>query len=149
MSDILGEFGSSFTIVESEGTATFAKHGDGTYWIIHRDEQLQLENYLGKNYTDNTVDNWKGVAVELGPEDGYRFLLQGEKDLSGQAYVWETNSEGVITGGSDNHTRWVHPLLKNEPITIAGKDGDDAKTYIEKEVNRKLEMLKNIENQES
>ena len=40
-------------------------------------------------------------------------------------------------------------FYKNEPITIAGKDGDDARTYIEKEVNRKLEMLKTIENQES
>ena len=55
----------------------------------------------------------------------------------------------IYRSAKGSHTRWVHPLLKNEPITIAGKDGDDAKTYIGKEVNRKLEMLKNIENQES
>jgi len=30
-----------------------------------------------------------------------------------------------------SHTRWVHPLLPNEPITIAGNDGDDAKLYLE------------------
>jgi hypothetical protein len=39
--------------------------------------------------------------------------------------------------------------VPNEPITIAGRDGDDAKVYIEKEVNRKLEILKTIEEQES
>ncbi len=31
-----------------------------------------------------------------------------------------------------SHTRWFHPLLPSEPITIAGKDGDDAKLYIER-----------------
>ena len=55
----------------------------------------------------------------------------------------------IYRSAKGSHTRWVHPLLKNEPIAIAGKDGDDAKAYIEKEVNRKLERLKNIENQES
>ena len=40
----------------------------------------------------------------------------------------------IYRSAKGSHTRWVHPLLKNEPITIAGKDGDDAKTYIEKEV---------------
>lgn len=49
-----------------------------------------------------------------------------------------------------SHTRWVHPLLPSAPITIAGKDGDDAKMYLEKEVTQKLEKLKAIiEEQES
>ncbi len=48
-----------------------------------------------------------------------------------------------------SHTRWVHPLLPSEPITIAGKDGDDAKPYLEKEVTRKLEMLNKIKQQDS
>ncbi|WP_293337120.1 type II toxin-antitoxin system HicA family toxin [Microcoleus sp. CAWBG58] len=48
-----------------------------------------------------------------------------------------------------SHTRWVHPLLPNEPITIAGNDGDDAKLYLEREVNRKLGILKAIEEEES
>ena len=47
------------------------------------------------------------------------------------------------------HTRLVHPLLKNEPITITGKDEDKIKTYMAKEVSHKLEMLKIIENQDS
>jgi predicted RNA binding protein YcfA (HicA-like mRNA interferase family) len=44
-----------------------------------------------------------------------------------------------------SHTRWVHPLLPSEPITIAGNDGDDAKPYIEKQVQKTLENLKNIQ----
>ena len=31
---------------------------------------------------------------------GYRFLLQGKNHLSKQAYIWTTNSQGVITSGS-------------------------------------------------
>lgn len=47
-----------------------------------------------------------------------------------------------------SHTRWIHPLLPDQPITISGKDGDDAKPYIEKEVNRKLEILKKVQEQQ-
>ena len=37
-----------------------------------------------------------------------------------------------------SHTRLVHPLLKNEPITITGKDEDKIKTYMAKEVSHHL-----------
>jgi len=43
--------------------------------------------------------------------------------------------------GKGSHTIWSHPLLPGEPITLAGKDGDDAKLYLEKEVNQKIEKL--------
>ena len=33
--------------------------------------------------------------------------------------------------GKGSHTVWSHPLLPDEPVTIAGKDGDDAKQYLE------------------
>ncbi|MCL2925943.1 MAG: hypothetical protein MGF17_15380 [Trichodesmium sp. MAG_R04] len=92
--------GNSFTTIEQEGTATFAKNLDDTYWIINGDQQLQLQNRKGRSYTDNTTPNWDGVAVELGSADSYRFLLQGQNARSGQAYVWTTNSEGMITRGS-------------------------------------------------
>jgi predicted RNA binding protein YcfA (HicA-like mRNA interferase family) len=49
----------------------------------------------------------------------------------------------VRTKGS--HQRWVHPLLPEFPITIAGKDGDDAKTYLEKLVKTALNTLKERE----
>jgi len=39
-------------------------------------------------------------------------------------------------------------LLPGEPITIAGKDSDDAKLYIEKEVTQKLDKLKALEEEE-
>jgi predicted RNA binding protein YcfA (HicA-like mRNA interferase family) len=44
-----------------------------------------------------------------------------------------------------SHTFWTHPLIPDEPITIAGKDGDDAPKYLEKQVNRLLDRLKEIE----
>ena len=92
--------GSSFSIIEDEGTATFAKDEDGTYLIIDGDKELQLQNRQGQNYSDNTNPNWDGVAVELGSADSYRVLLQGQNARSDQAYVWTTNPEGVITSGS-------------------------------------------------
>lgn len=53
----------------------------------------------------------------------------------------------IYRSAKGSHTRWIHPLLPDQPITISGKDGDDAKPYIEKEVNRKLEMLKKFQEQ--
>ena len=92
--------GSPLTIIEEEGTATFAKHEDGNYWIIDGDQKLQLQNGKGVNYGDNTLPHWDGVAVEANDSGGYRFLLQGKNNLSEKAYIWTTNSQGVITRGS-------------------------------------------------
>ncbi len=44
-----------------------------------------------------------------------------------------------------SHTFWTHPLIAGEPVTIAGKDGDDAPRYLEKQVNRVLKQLGQIE----
>jgi predicted RNA binding protein YcfA (HicA-like mRNA interferase family) len=45
----------------------------------------------------------------------------------------------------DSHQRWLHPLLPELPLTIAGKDGDDAKSYLEKLVESALNALKDKE----
>ena len=37
--------------------------------------------------------------------------------------------------GKGSHEKWVHPLL-SEHVVVAGKDGSDAKTYLEKQVKR-------------
>ncbi|MFB2920401.1 MULTISPECIES: hypothetical protein [Aerosakkonema] len=37
----------------------------------------------------------------------------------------------------------------SDPITISGKDGDDAKPYLEKEVTQKLAKLQTIQKKES
>lgn len=47
--------------------------------------------------------------------------------------------------GKGSHTIWSHPLLPDEPLTIAGKDGDDAKTYLEQAVNKRLQKLRDLE----
>ncbi|BAY25853.1 YcfA family protein [Calothrix sp. NIES-2100] len=43
-----------------------------------------------------------------------------------------------------SHSKWIHPQLP-QAIIIAGKDGSDAKPYLEKQVNQALEQLKTIE----
>ena len=43
--------------------------------------------------------------------------------------------------GKGSHTNWVHPLYSGR-ITIAGKDGADAKTYLEKEVIQAIREVK-------
>ncbi|MEA5553806.1 type II toxin-antitoxin system HicA family toxin [Anabaena cylindrica UHCC 0172] len=37
----------------------------------------------------------------------------------------------IYRSAKGSHTRWCHPLLPGDPITISGKYGDDAKLYIE------------------
>ena len=46
--------------------------------------------------------------------------------------------------GKESHTVWSHPLLPDEPVTIAGKDGDDAKQYLEQQVNKRLKKLEDL-----
>lgn len=47
-----------------------------------------------------------------------------------------------------SHSKWKHPKL-SKAIIIAGKDGNDAKLYLEKLVNETLEMLRQIEEEET
>lgn len=54
--------------------------------------------------------------------------------------------------GKGSHTYWKHPLLPEEPLTIPGKDGDDAPLYLERGIQRvlkKLEELAKLENEET
>lgn len=46
--------------------------------------------------------------------------------------------------GKGSHTIWTHPLLPDEPMTIAGNDGDDAKLYLEQQVNKRLKKLEKM-----
>ncbi|WP_306423272.1 hypothetical protein [Nostoc favosum] len=39
-------------------------------------------------------------------------------------------------------------LLPEEPLTIPGKDGDDAPLYLEKNIQRVLKSLEDFENDE-
>lgn len=47
--------------------------------------------------------------------------------------------ECVRSRGS--HERWIHPMLPELPITLAGKESQDAKPYLEKLVNLALQKL--------
>ncbi|MGK7931087.1 MAG: type II toxin-antitoxin system HicA family toxin [Microcystaceae cyanobacterium] len=55
----------------------------------------------------------------------------------------------VYRSAKGSHSRWYHPLLPQAPITISGKDGDDARQYLEKQVEETLAKLKEIQDQES
>ncbi|HEY9597030.1 MAG TPA: type II toxin-antitoxin system HicA family toxin [Cyanophyceae cyanobacterium] len=50
--------------------------------------------------------------------------------------------------GKGSHTYWKHPLLPEEPLTIPGKDGDDAPRYLERNIQRVIKKLEEIENEE-
>jgi predicted RNA binding protein YcfA (HicA-like mRNA interferase family) len=45
--------------------------------------------------------------------------------------------------GKGSHTYWKHPL------TIPGKDGDDAPLYLEKNIQRVLKKLEELNKQEN
>lgn len=38
--------------------------------------------------------------------------------------------------------------MSDEPVTIAGKDGDDAPRYLEKQVDRVLKQLEELEEEQ-
>ena len=48
--------------------------------------------------------------------------------------------------GNGSHSVWKHERLPGDRVVIPGKDGDDVKAYLEKEVQEKIEKLKNQEN---
>lgn len=50
--------------------------------------------------------------------------------------------------GKGSHTYWKHPLLPEEPLTIPGKDGEDAPLYLEKNIQQVLRKLKEMKNEE-
>jgi predicted RNA binding protein YcfA (HicA-like mRNA interferase family) len=49
--------------------------------------------------------------------------------------------------GKGSHTVWQHPLLPGS-ITVAGKDGDDANRYQEKDVRNALRSLEDLRKSE-
>jgi predicted RNA binding protein YcfA (HicA-like mRNA interferase family) len=47
-----------------------------------------------------------------------------------------------------SHERWIHPDLPEFPVTLAGKDGNDAKPYAEELVNDALRQLDDKQTEE-
>ncbi|MDE5080566.1 MAG: cadherin domain-containing protein [Trichodesmium sp. St18_bin1] len=72
-------------MIENEGTASLAKNkNDSTYWIVNGDNELQLKNRQGQNYSDNTTQNWDSVVAELGSADSYSLCNPKQNDRIGQ-----------------------------------------------------------------
>ena len=51
------------------------------------------------------------------------------------------NAGFVDRGGKGNHRNFVHPAV-TKPVTISGKEGDDAKHYQEKTVRLAIKEAK-------
>ena len=49
--------------------------------------------------------------------------------------------------GKGSHTKWYHPLLPT-PLTLSGNDGDDAKVYQERDVNKVIQRLAEIQQEQ-
>ncbi|WP_193193598.1 type II toxin-antitoxin system HicA family toxin [Nostoc sp. MG11] len=54
----------------------------------------------------------------------------------------------VYRPAKGSHTFWTHPKIPDEPVTVAGNDGDDAPQYLEKQVDRVLKKLREIKEEE-
>ena len=50
--------------------------------------------------------------------------------------------------GKGSHERWRHPLLK-KTMTIPGKDGDDVPLYLEKQLAKLLNTLKDLRKEDN
>ena len=42
--------------------------------------------------------------------------------------------------GKGSHTNWIHPLYAGK-LTVSGKDGNDAKRYQEKDVQKAIDEV--------
>ncbi|MBD1211181.1 MAG: hypothetical protein AN487_10170 [Anabaena sp. CRKS33] len=56
-----------------------------------------------------------------------------------------TKAGFVYRPAKGSHSFWTHPLIPDEPVTIAGSDGDDAPKYLEKQVNNVLQKLEKLQ----
>ena len=50
--------------------------------------------------------------------------------------------------GKGSHSYWIHPALSS-PLIMPGKDGDDAPIYLERQVNKALQLLTALEEEEN
>jgi predicted RNA binding protein YcfA (HicA-like mRNA interferase family) len=50
--------------------------------------------------------------------------------------------------GKGSHSYWIHPALSS-PFIMPGKDGDDAPRYLEQQINKALQLLAILEEEEN
>jgi predicted RNA binding protein YcfA (HicA-like mRNA interferase family) len=50
--------------------------------------------------------------------------------------------------GKGSHSYWIHPAISS-PLIIPGKDGDDAPRYLEQQINKALQLLATLEEEEN
>jgi predicted RNA binding protein YcfA (HicA-like mRNA interferase family) len=50
--------------------------------------------------------------------------------------------------GKGSHSYWIHPAISS-PLIMPGKDGDDAPRYLEQQINKALQLLATLEEEEN
>ncbi len=54
----------------------------------------------------------------------------------------------TVKPAKGSHSKWIHPKL-SQSIIIAGKDSNDAKPYLEKQVDEALLTLKKLSQEDN
>ncbi|QUS62163.1 type II toxin-antitoxin system HicA family toxin [Synechocystis sp. PCC 7339] len=54
----------------------------------------------------------------------------------------------TVKPAKGSHSKWTHPGLP-QAIIMAGKDGDDAKPYLEKQVMESLAKLRKLDQEDN
>jgi predicted RNA binding protein YcfA (HicA-like mRNA interferase family) len=78
----------------------------------------------------------------LCPRSGLRLprkIRQLKSDLKRAGFVERPNR------GKGSHTFWVHPKHTSVSVTVAGRDGDDAKGYQEKQVREAIALAQSAD----
>ncbi|EAR17767.1 hypothetical protein WH7805_09564 [Synechococcus sp. WH 7805] len=76
---------------------------DGTeltaYQLFSEAGAITLKNNAGQTYNNSSSGN-SDVVAAIETDNGFQVLLEGTGSRNDTFYVWDTNSNGVITGGS-------------------------------------------------
>mgnify|MGYP001349609427 FL=1 len=71
----------------------------GKYQMASTNGPVELRNAWGGTYSDSSSTYWDAEAATQ-TNTGFKVLLDGDGVLNGKHYVWDTNTNGVITKGS-------------------------------------------------
>lgn len=47
--------------------------------------------------------------------------------------------------GKGSHSTWAHPAVAGTTVVLSGKDGNDAKSYQERDVHAALEKVRKVD----
>ncbi|EAU75241.1 S8 family serine peptidase [Synechococcus sp. RS9916] len=75
-----------------------------TYHIYNNGQALTLKSSSGTTYSDSYSQSWDVIAAKA-YGSGFKVLLDGDSSHENNFYIWDTNSDGIITNGSGWQSR--------------------------------------------